>query len=295
MIYRVIGDIHARSNWQKLIDKTRDDIIYIFLGDFTDPYYYEGLRYANVLEQMKLIFDFWRENKEKVIILGSNHDLQYMLLCGETNRYDWAHAEKIHTIFEENKEAIYGAAYQIGEKYLITHAGVTLNWYQKWIDKKREDITLKEICNRINNLWETNKESFQFRPNATKLSDHYGDSSTHSPIWIRPLSLWQNNIFGFSTDKIQIIGHTRFEHYDEQFKSLEGCIVATGVEKTPLDEEDLSYNLDYWINDGVNKCKPVYNDNENPNIIQIDCLETETACLEIDGETLEWKKIKIEK
>lgn len=288
MIYRIIGDIHGRTNWQKLIDETRNDITYVFVGDFTDPYYYENIGYNQMLEQTKLLFKFWKEHKDNVIILASNHDVQYMLMEGETNRYDVFHAPKINSIFKEYEDALTKAAFQIGEKYLITHAGVTLPWYEKWFGKKKEDLTLQEICDQINKLWDENKQAFLFRTNVTKMSDYYGESTTHSPLWIRPTSLWQNNIFGFSSGKIQVVGHTRFEHYSDEYKDLEGRLVATGTEKTPLDEDDLKCGLDYWINDGKNKCRPKYNDNENPDMIQIDCLATETACLEINGETLEW-------
>ena len=152
---------------------------------------------------------------------------------------------------------------------------------------------MEEICNQINKLWQENKVAFTFRHNATKFSDYYGSSPTHGPLWIRPLSLWEHNIFGFGSGKIQVVGHTRFEHYSDEFKDLDGTIVPTGTQKDELTEEMIDRGLDYWINDGMHVCKPVYNNINYVDIIQVDCLEAETACIEIDGDTLEWEKIEI--
>ena len=293
MIYRIIGDIHGRTNWQKLIDETRNEITYVFVGDFTDPYYYENIGYSQMLEQTKLLFKFWEEHKDNVIILASNHDLQYMLMEGETNRYDIFHAPKINSIFKKYGDALTKAAFQIGEKYLITHAGVTLDWYQKEIDFMRPDTTMEEICDQINKLWQKDKKAFTFSHNATKFSDYYGESTTHSPIWVRPISLWENNLFGFGSGKIQVVGHTRFEHYSDEFKDFDGKIMATGTQKDEPTKEIIDRGSDYWINDGMHVYKPVYNDNNNVDIIQVDCLDAETACIEINGDALEWKKIEI--
>jgi hypothetical protein len=290
--YRVIGDVHGRKNWSDLVTPFNEDTLYIFVGDYTDPYYYEGVGYDQMIEQILLMLQFKREHPDNVVLLVGNHDLQYIADIRETNRYDRSNGPKISKIFKENEDLFSGVAYQVGEKYLITHAGVTLDWYQKWIDYKKDSLTLEKLCEQINHLWDENKEAFGFSKSA-RMSDYYGTSSSQGPLWIRPLSLWENNIFGFGSGKIQVVGHTRFEHYKDEFKDLDGTIVPTGTQKDEPTEEMIDRGLNYWINDGMHVCKPVYNDKNNVDIIQVDCLEAETACIEIDGETLEWGKIEI--
>ena len=289
--YRIIGDIHGRKNWIDLVTPFDEETLYIFDGDYTDPYYYEGVTYDQMIEQILLMFQLKKEHPDNVILLYGNHDLQYVADIRETNRYDWLNSTKISKILKENEELFSGIAYQIGEKYLVTHAGVTLEWYQKWIDYKKDDLTLEKLCKQINNLWKKDKRAFCFSK-SSKMSDYYGTSSTQGPLWIRPTSLWEYNIFGFGSGKIQIVGHTRFEHYKDDMKDLDGTIIPTGTQKYEPTEEMIEKGLDYWINDGLHVCKPLYNDLTNVDIIQIDCLEVETACVEIDAETLEWKKIK---
>ena len=289
--YRIIGDIHGRKNWIELVTPFDEDTLYIFIGDYTDPYYYEGVSYDQMIEQISLMFQFKKEHPDNVVLLIGNHDLQYITDYHETNRYDWLNGPQISKLFKENEYLFSGVAYQIGEKYLVTHAGVTLDWYQKWIDYKNDSLTLEKLCEQINHLWEEDKSAFTFSKSA-RMSDYYGTSPTQGPLWIRPLSLWEHNIFGFGSGKIQIVGHTRFEHYKDEFKELDGTIVPTGTIKREPTEEEIDKGLDYWINDGLHVCKPVYNDHDNADIIQVDCLEAETACVEIDSETLEWTKIK---
>ena len=67
---------------------------------------------------------------------------------------------------------------------------------------------LDKISTFINNLW--NKESvkcFNFSENVTTFSDSYGTSSTHGPMWIRPSTLEEYNIFK-GKELFQVVGHT---------------------------------------------------------------------------------------
>jgi hypothetical protein len=50
----------------------------------------------------------------------------------------------------------------------------------------------------------------------------------------------------------------------------------------------------YISDDNNNKCGMVSNNAEHVDIILCDCFFRETACVEIDENNLEWKKIKID-
>lgn len=41
MLYNLIGDIHGRKIWQQLV---REDAVNVFLGDYLDPYFKDGLK-----------------------------------------------------------------------------------------------------------------------------------------------------------------------------------------------------------------------------------------------------------
>lgn len=296
MIYRIIGDLHGRANWQKLIETENNNITYVFLGDFTDPYYgWENVTYEQMIEQINLVFTLKHNYQEKCILLASNHDLQYLLGRAGTNRYDYEHANEISRLMVENENLFHGVAYQIGEKYLITHAGVTIDWYTHRCEYDKDNLgkeSLEEICRHINDVWFSNKELFTFRANATRFSDGYGDDTSHSPLWVRPTSLWQGNLFGFGSDKIQVVGHTPFDDYfAKDRKETVNRIGTFGTLKTPATDEEIDSGG--YLLDGFDKCGLVCNDFEHVDIIDVDCLRRETACVDIDGETLQWKKVSI--
>ena len=67
----ICPDVHCRNFYKPLL-KVKDPIV--FLGDYMDPYYYEGFHDENGIENLEEIFDFARNNKNVTLLLG-NHKL----------------------------------------------------------------------------------------------------------------------------------------------------------------------------------------------------------------------------
>ncbi len=266
--YIVIGDIHGRTNWKKLVDETFDEKnMYIFVGDYTDPYYYEeNVSFGQMLEQIKEIFTFKMNHPDNVVLLIGNHDLQYIIHQGDTNRYETnqLRIKTLEDVFEENKDLITGIAYSIGNKYLITHAGLTRPWFDMHFNSDVNVNDLGVLCDKINTLYKEMPYKFTFECCVHSAScDYYGTSSTHSPVWVRPETLYRNNPFNEKSGVIQIVGHTRLYTFD-----------------------DISGKMGVYTNDGK---WVAYSgqDLNNIRIITVDCLASETACLMIDMETLD--------
>lgn len=297
--YRIIGDQHGRTNWHQLVEPFDEETMYIFMGDFTDPYYgWEKVTYEQMIEEINKAFTFKREHPDNVIILASNHDLQYIIKKGETNRYEYNinRREELFKIFKENEGLLDGVAYSIDDKYLVTHAGVTFDWYTIYCSFDENTVgkePLEDIALQVNNMWELNPEAFTFEKNAFKFSDYCGTSPSHSPVWVRPETLWEHNLLGFESGRIQIIGHTPFKwELSDDWKETYNRIGVFGTKKKPITEEEIERG--YFITDGEgNTCSLVANDYEHVDIIFTDCLRRETACVDIDAETLEWKKFSV--
>ena len=127
MKYRIIGDQHGRKNWHQLVEPFDENTMYVFVGDYTDPYYgWELVTHEQMIEEIKAIFKFAEEHPDNVILLYGNHDLQYILGRAGTNRYDYEHANEISRLMIENENLCHGVAYQVCEKYLITLTRVTI-------------------------------------------------------------------------------------------------------------------------------------------------------------------------
>lgn len=199
--HNIIGDIHARACWKKLV---RENCVNIFVGDYFDAY--ESISPAEQLFNFREILDYKREHPQTILLYG-NHDLHYIISYEHYSRYDARSAYDYRQAFTEASALFDGIAWPIGEKALVTHAGVTKEWYEKYFGTYRPE-PLAETARRINELWNTDKRAFTFEVNATDWRDCYGTSPTHSPVWIRPWILVDHDLFA-DTDIKQIFGHTQ--------------------------------------------------------------------------------------
>lgn len=218
--YNIIGDIHGRDAWKRLV---REDYINIFVGDYFDPYSpipFEALE-RNFLE----ITEYKKEQKEKVVLLYGNHDMDYLPKINErNNRYDRANAQRIQELLEINQELFDGIAYAIGDTYLVSHAGVTSAWKNIYLPVT--DTCPVGIAQAINDLWRTDKKPFTFAPNHYGY-DYYGNDPHHSPLWVRPEALCSNNLYQDTAVK-QIVGHSKVREIVE----VEGIILVDCLEST---------------------------------------------------------------
>lgn len=200
-LYNIIGDIHGRSCWKNLV---REDCINIFVGDYFDPYEY--IPQEERLSNFRDILDFKRQHPETVLLYG-NHDLHYLIANEHYSRYEPRYANDYWHAFMQSESLFHGIAYPISDKALVTHAGVTKEWYEKYLGAYQSK-SLAEVADKINKLWHEDKQPFTFDANATKWDDFFGTSPTHSPLWIRPDVLVKHDLFDGTGIK-QIIGHSQ--------------------------------------------------------------------------------------
>ncbi len=216
--YNIIGDIHGRDAWKRLVS---EDYINIFVGDYFDPYSripFEALK-RNFLE----IIEYKKEHNDKVVLLYGNHDMDYLPCIFErNNRYDEVNAQRIQELFILNEDLFAGIAYAIGDTYLVSHAGVTNVWKSTYLPNA--SICPTSMAQAINDLWHTDKKPFTFKPNHYGF-DYYGDDPHHSPLWVRPDSLCMNNLYQNAPTK-QIVGHSKVREIAE----VEGIILVDCLE-----------------------------------------------------------------
>ena len=131
----IISDVHGRSFWKDAVEKYGDKVDKIdAIGDYLDPYPWEGITRKEAIRNFQEIIDFKKENKDKVILLLGNHCLHYV---DKKNfytrpRYDSSNAYHITEMFRSNM-SLFQLAYEeyINEKrYLFTHAGLLPQWYE---------------------------------------------------------------------------------------------------------------------------------------------------------------------
>lgn len=131
MLYNIIGDVHSRSNWS---DVVREDAVNVFVGDYFSPY-----ERVSFCEQMKIFNDIisYKESHKETILLIGNHDEDHWHIIEKYSRYDRVNMPYIREAFEENKDK-FSIAYAIDDKALVTHAGVSALWYERYMSKDME-------------------------------------------------------------------------------------------------------------------------------------------------------------
>lgn len=216
MTYNLIGDIHGRNSWRQLV---RTDMINIFLGDYLDPYDRDDLQAASAeYDNLQDIIRFKQQHPETILLLG-NHDLHY-LWDEHYSRYNDEHAERYAQLIREHLH-LFQAAYAIGDRVLVTHAGVTRPWLQlAGISEQQSASQLAEaICRCMSD--EESRHLFSvestFHP-----EDSCGISPTASPIWVRPHTLLDyGTLTNHHGDTIyQVVGHTQIG----QIMQFDSCV-----------------------------------------------------------------------
>lgn len=209
--HNIIGDLHGSSKWKSLV---QDKCVNVFVGDFFDPYSSQ-ITFENCRENFLELIDYKENHQGTIIILYGNpeqHYLRYGELDERYSRFDYRHASEIKQLLKENANYFDGVAYSINNKYLVTHAGVSIFWYQHWLDKydgQSPDV----IAEQINNLWDWNYRAFSVYENMKGGFAENGPS--HSPLWTRPRTLEKYNLFEGTSYK-QVFGHTPCDKIEER-------------------------------------------------------------------------------
>lgn len=132
----IIPDVHGRRFWRSAVQGNENEKI-IFLGDYVDPYNWEGILPGEAYKGLIDILELKKTHPDNVVLLLGNHDLGYLdpMIC--TCRRDYHRAGKLQKLFEENLDLfdIVHSEEMQGGKALFSHAGIAENWV-----KHREHI-----------------------------------------------------------------------------------------------------------------------------------------------------------
>lgn len=182
-----IGDMHGKDCWKELLDCEFDNAY--FVGDYFDNY--EQTPAIRQINNFKEICNVARKDPRIHLCFG-NHDYHYMR-GNEGDRYSgfqhYSHLD-IQEAIESNVDLL--NLIYIQDNTIISHAGVTKTWLK----------IINKSLSEVNQAFRENRSICIFDG-----YNCYGDDVTQSPIWVRPRSLLQDCIEGYS----QIVGHTKME------------------------------------------------------------------------------------
>ena len=149
----ILGDIHARSFYKPIL-QVKDHPV-IFMGDYMDPYYWEGFTDEDGIEKLKEIIEFARNNKN-VILLTGNHDASLIWSAMGFERTSQRFYKELHKIYRDNID-LFHPIYKIGNT-IFSHAGICSGWVNSInatyeFEKREFRLTKDNVIPYIENEW----------------------------------------------------------------------------------------------------------------------------------------------
>lgn len=140
----IIWDLHWKDIWKKLIQENTFDKV-IFLWDYVDSF---NVSDTDMLNNLKDIIEYKKQNLDKVILLLWNHDVQYMYQMSGCSWYRPKMNLSFKHLFQTNKEL-----FKFTHKewnYLFSHAWFTIWWlnyfeWKTWINLTKDFEQINEI------------------------------------------------------------------------------------------------------------------------------------------------------
>ncbi len=192
----VLPDIHGRTFWKEPCQHLNDYDNVIFLGDYLDPYDFDGITVENAIDNFKHILSFAKDNPKVVMLLG-NHDMpyfseEYYMFNTYHSRHSHRYHKEISALFKEYEDLFKVADVEDG--ILFTHAGCQKNWLNivfqgKYMQENDEKIDLNKLCDDINDLLKTTDGLLKLY----QVSFHRGgDDIAGSCIWAHYVELFED-------------------------------------------------------------------------------------------------------
>lgn len=187
----VISDLHGKSIWEQIVEEEKDADEFIFAADYFDAF--ENTADVQIPNLLNILN---HPLADKFTLLWGNHDQHYIPNMSRCSGYQDLKAADIWEAIREPLKAGRFKICRVVGSLLFSHAGITTTW------AKDNEIDLDNLENSVNSLFRDYPESFDF---VAKLgANGYGDNAFQGPLWVRPKSLMNDKLEGYT----QIVGHT---------------------------------------------------------------------------------------
>lgn len=181
----IIPDVHGRDFWRKPVEENAGKDHILFLGDYLDPYPYEGIASQDIFPRLEDIIALKKEHPETITLLLGNHDLHYINNDIGGSRYDYEYAERNRKFFLEN-----ACLFQIAfisetdsKKILFTHAGLKEGWLRRY-ESIFATMEVATAVDTMNAMWnDTSHRDILMSMMADIPYSRWGRSRYGSPVW----------------------------------------------------------------------------------------------------------------
>lgn len=203
----VIPDVHGRSFWKEAVER-HPNADTIFLGDYHDPYTYEGISEEKSLENFCEIVNYARNHPNVHLLLG-NHDLHYLCCFGEACRLDYKNSLAIHSLICDNIYLFRLMEYRVvaDKTVVFTHAPIL----KEWLDMIEETDNIPLLSNNLNELLHSIiQDPFTTEKALGFISPYRGGIDTvGSPVWADMREIQNDNLL--PTVDYNVFAHTQLK------------------------------------------------------------------------------------
>lgn len=219
----LIGDTHGRDIWKQIVAQEQDADRIVFIGDYFDSFDIPGVvQLQNFLD----IVEFKKTSDKEVVLLFGNHDYHYM--PGFTgigySGYQAGIAYQFRNAISQNLEHLQMA--YLFDDVLCSHAGIGMEWVERHFgkvgDESSHNVNISTL-EGVQALVDLINEYFKHKPGIFEFSgwNPYGDSTSQTPIWIRPASLMKTNKGTTLKETVkQVVGHTHVKSIPDMLKEV---------------------------------------------------------------------------
>lgn len=250
----IIPDIHGRDFWKKILPTFSDLDQVVFLGDYLDPYFYEGISFPEALENFKRIIEFKKNNPEHIHLLVGNHDIHYIESDYGCSRYNATFSQEAEKLFRENKDLfdLYLRYLDIeaDKTLLFTHAGIADSWLSRdsKMFKEGEIRPLDTVCVYLESMKNPDMYVESRLNDIGRMRGNYHTSGAGGPFWcdIREL---MNSLPEWDQRVVQIVGHTQMEKtgYILPLRDKNGAVAAIGCDSRAVFEWKDQHLVEYVV------------------------------------------------
>ena len=188
----IVPDVHGRPFWHRAMELVDQVNQIVFLGDYLDPYQYEGISFDEAFEEFNEILEFKKEYPDLVTLLVGNHDMHYIIdEFMNCSRRNIEMQGQLHELYNSNLDLF--KLIHTEDDWIFSHAGV----YKEWMDKyefELEDLNLKTF---LGSHWPALEDLSWYRG---------GYNSVGSCIWADIRESVKNELFPRYK---QVVGHTQ--------------------------------------------------------------------------------------
>jgi len=152
----IVPDVHGRTFWKPVVEyvKEHSNAFVVFLGDYLDPYPWEGITKEDAIANFEEILDFKDKFPDNVLLLLGNHDFgPYISDDMPACRTDYKHLDDIRAMFHENmsKFSLIWYTEQDGQKFLFSHSCLLKKWIE-YVNTRQKYDKLPKIFKKPANI-----------------------------------------------------------------------------------------------------------------------------------------------